>query len=101
MQLASSCLVGIGSALFLFSLLHAFRGRWVSFFGWSGLANGVDTLGLALIHDYFAYFSAGTCAFALWMWWKGGGGDKTKRRLKSLASKFQPVRRTAPAVGGA
>ncbi|WP_329474176.1 hypothetical protein OIE75_41040 (plasmid) [Streptomyces sp. NBC_01723] len=31
-----------------------------------------------------------------WLWWKGGGGDNTKRRLKSWASRFQGVRRTAP-----
>lgn len=39
---------------------------------------------------------AGAAGFA-WMWWNSGGGDDTKRRLKSWARRFQGVRRTAPA----
>jgi len=31
-----------------------------------------------------------------WIWWHGGGGDGTRRRLKSWASRFRGVRRTAP-----
>lgn len=31
-----------------------------------------------------------------WIWWNGGGGDDTKRRLRKLAEKFEGVRRTAP-----
>lgn len=31
-----------------------------------------------------------------WVWWNSGGGDGTRRRLRQLASRFQPVRRTAP-----
>jgi threonine/homoserine/homoserine lactone efflux protein len=38
---------------------------------------------------YFAYFA--------YQWWKGGGGDGTKRRLRKLR-RFLPVRRTAPAA---
>lgn len=32
----------------------------------------------------------------LYGWWKNGGGDDTKRRLRKLRKKFQPTRRTAP-----
>jgi len=35
--------------------------------------------------------------FAL-SWWRGGGGDDTKRRLRKLREKFTPARRTAPAT---
>lgn len=35
-------------------------------------------------------------AYYLYTWWNGGGGDKTKKRLKKWARKFSPVRRTAP-----
>lgn len=31
-----------------------------------------------------------------WIWWNGGGGDGTRRRLKAWTSRFQGVRRTAP-----
>lgn len=31
-----------------------------------------------------------------WLWWSGGGGDGTRRRLKAWASQFRGVRRTAP-----
>jgi hypothetical protein len=33
-----------------------------------------------------------------WLWWKGGGGDGTERRLRKLKEKFAPVRRTASPV---
>jgi hypothetical protein len=35
-------------------------------------------------------------ALNAWGWWRGGGGGGTRRRLKSWASRFQGVRRTAP-----
>lgn len=40
---------------------------------------------------------AGAALFG-WMWWNSGGGDDTKRRLKSWAGRFEGVRRTAPAA---
>jgi hypothetical protein len=42
------------------------------------------------------YISAVVAALMGWEWWNSGGGDDTKRRLKSLARRFQGVRRTAP-----
>ena len=41
-------------------------------------------------------FSAAATALHTWNWWHGGGGDGTKRRLRSWARRFQGVRRTAP-----
>lgn len=43
-----------------------------------------------------ASFFAAMGALNAWIWWKGGGGDGTRRRLKSWARRFQGVRRTAP-----
>ena len=42
------------------------------------------------------YMQAGGAALFAWLWWNSGGGDGTRRRLKSWASRFQGVRRTAP-----
>jgi hypothetical protein len=39
---------------------------------------------------------AGLFAWCAFRWWKGGGGDDTKRRMRSAWKPFQPVRRTAP-----
>jgi hypothetical protein len=47
-----------------------------------------------------AGFLAGALALSLWSWWNAGGGDGTKRRLRSWGRKFRGVRRTAP-VGSA
>jgi hypothetical protein len=41
---------------------------------------------------------AALAAFYAWRWWKNGGGDDTKRRLRSLGRRFSPVRRTAPSA---
>jgi hypothetical protein len=42
------------------------------------------------------YVSVGASAWNLYLWWKSGGNDDTKRRLKKLARQFQGSRRTAP-----
>lgn len=42
--------------------------------------------------------NAGLSAYLGHAWWNGGGGGGTKRRLRSLARRFTPVRRTAPAA---
>ena len=42
------------------------------------------------------YLHAALGAWSAWSWWHGGGGDGTRRRLKSWARRFQGVRRTAP-----
>jgi hypothetical protein len=54
-------------------------------------------IGDALAHDALGQiWQAAYTAFWAWQWWKGGGGDGTKRRLKKWARKFTPMRRTAP-----
>ncbi len=42
------------------------------------------------------YLMAAATALFAWLWWHSGGGDGTRRRLKSWAGRFQGVRRTAP-----
>ncbi|MEL3944836.1 hypothetical protein [Streptomyces sp. LNU-CPARS28] len=45
----------------------------------------------------WAVFDTAVCAYFAWCWWHGGGGDGTRRRLRSWARRFRGVRRTAPA----
>lgn len=42
-----------------------------------------------------AYICAVFTAVGAWKWWNSGGGDGTRRRLRSWASRFQGTRRTA------
>jgi hypothetical protein len=42
------------------------------------------------------YAHAAVAVLHAWSWWNGGGGDGTRRRLKSWARRFHGVRRTAP-----
>jgi len=64
-------------------------GVWTGAVGISGLRAGLPTA-------WVAYMAAST-ALSLWMWWKGGGGDDTKWRLRKLGRAFTGTRRTAPA----
>jgi hypothetical protein len=41
------------------------------------------------------YLTAAGTAVMAWMWWHSGGGDGTRRRLRSWARRFPGVRRTA------
>lgn len=55
--------------------------------------------GLIAIHagnTFYAAVCAGAVAVNSYMWWNGDGGNGTKRRLKSWASRFQGARRTTP-----
>jgi hypothetical protein len=95
--------LSMGAGALLIGLTAFFRGwgaRRVN--GWLAIANGSNAAASALTGDRLtACVASGVCAFAAWMWWKSGGGDGTKRRLKSWARKFRGVRRTAPAAGAA
>lgn len=65
--------------------------------GLMSLGNALSALSNILTADTTAAsVSAGFAALSGWLWWKGGGGDDTKRRLKRWARRFQGVRRTAP-----
>lgn len=67
-------------------------------------ASGIVALGSAPIIAAFALDGAKSVASAFaalaalnaWAWWHGGGGDGTRRRVKSWARRFRGVRRTAP-----
>lgn len=57
------------------------------------------TLALCSIHEGYysgALINSGVTAFTVWQWWRDGGDDDTKRRLRSAGKIFSPVRRTAP-----
>jgi hypothetical protein len=62
----------------------------------SGLVGDVadGSRGWAVVDSAFA-------GFYVWAWWHSGGGDGTKRRLRSWTRRFRGVRRTAPVLGGA
>lgn len=70
--------------------------------GWFAMANGLFVVANALAGDrLMGCVSAALCAYSAWSWWRSGGGDGTKRRLKSWARKFRGVRRAAPVAGEA
>jgi hypothetical protein len=52
----------------------------------------------AAVHSSPVAGSINAAGFALsvWLWWRDGGGDDTKRRLRRWARKCEGVRRTAP-----
>jgi hypothetical protein len=63
------------------------------------LGAGAFYIGDASVHDVLGqWWNAAYSGFWAWLWWRGGGGDNTKRRLRRLRKKFTPVRRTAPAA---
>jgi apolipoprotein N-acyltransferase len=97
-------LIGISWVLSLIGFLGCATGRlpyWRSS-GLYALANALCLLADVLAHDrVIAPVNGAVCVWAAFAWWKGGGGDGTKRRLRSLARKFTPTRRTAPAMAGA
>lgn len=96
MQLA---LLAIGNAVIWSALLASAFGR-IS----TPQASGIIALGCIPFIIGFALDGATSVASSFaalgalnaWGWWHGGGGDGTRRRLKSWARRFQGVRRTAP-----
>jgi len=70
---------------------------------------GLDAIGEGMLsivairagEHFWAVWFAALCVLSARTWWRGGGGDGTKRRLRSLRRAFQGVRRTAPVTGGA
>ena len=65
--------------------------------GWMALLTTGGGVGSAIAGwTSNVYLHAGFTAWMAWAWWNSGGGDDTKRRLKSWARRFQAVRRTAP-----
>lgn len=81
--------------------IAAWLAHRIGAFGLNALLSASNFLNLvsnAIRHDtVMASWAAGALAVTVWVWWKSGGGDDTKRRLRRWARKFTPVRRTAPA----
>ncbi|MEU8682923.1 hypothetical protein [Streptomyces sp. NPDC048611] len=92
-------LIGSGFTLFalaligqLFAALEPYEADGVRaigclLLGLSAAPSG-DPVAVAIDASLFAY--------SVYRWWTGGGGDGTKRRLRSAWQAFVPVRRTAP-----
>lgn len=60
--------------------------------GWT-----INTLASVVQHlTFWSYWSAAFTAWELYRWWKNGGDDDTKRRLRKWKKKFESVRRMAP-----
>ena len=71
-----------------------------TFMACCALTNALNLTICVIVHQTGAAgYLAGALALSLWAWWNAGGGDGTRRRLRSWARKFQGVRRTAPAGG--
>lgn len=60
------------------------------------VASFFQTVAATLTQPLSALIPAMLTAVNLWMWWRNGGDDDTKRRWRTLKKKFEPVRRTAP-----
>ncbi|MFF1574828.1 hypothetical protein ACFVWR_18975 [Leifsonia sp. NPDC058292] len=88
-------LVGLGSAI-LGLIAHTRGMRATPYYGVTAAAFTVAGIGNVVMGDSNAYLQAVAAAVNAWLWWHSGGGDGTKRRLKSWASRFQGIRRTAP-----
>jgi hypothetical protein len=98
LTLAGSVCVAVGLLGYL--LLRVRTGnyrRWVA--AWYLMADAFFYPADILTHNRTAQLlDAAFGAYWAWVWWNAGGGDDTKRRLRKLARKFTPVRRTAPAT---
>jgi hypothetical protein len=88
-----------GLATILCGLIGMLRGMWKPYQsdGLMALGNGLFVIANAMTgSSVMAAVNAAVCAYSAYRWWKGGGGDDTKRRLRSAWKPFEPVRRTAP-----
>lgn len=93
----SIALAGWGFLLPAFLGVSCGRISKTQFYGWACIANVFFTTGVALSGARFmAPFNVAVASWCAWVWWRDGGGDGTRRRLKEWASRFQGVRRTAP-----
>lgn len=60
--------------------------------------------GIWAVHDIHTHswpsaaLQTAFAAWEAWAWWKGGGGDDTKKRLRKWSRAFTPNRRTAPSA---
>lgn len=64
-----------------------------------GCSCSVDVVGALIVHDrVMPAVNAALAAIFLWLWWKSGGDDDTKKRWRKFKKKFEGVRRTAPVM---
>ncbi|MGA5670026.1 hypothetical protein ACPCTG_31665 [Streptomyces pseudogriseolus] len=96
--MATILVITLGSLLTLINLLLlAGRISHKTACGWITVLMTGSGIGSAIAGwTTNVYISAAGAALMGWEWWNSGGGDGTRRRLKSWASRFQGVRRTAP-----
>lgn len=66
-------------------------------YGWSAVGTAMYIPSYVSRHDtVWTGVTVATTIWLIWMWWKSGGDDDTKRRLEQLNKKFEGTRRTAP-----
>lgn len=92
------CLIGLGSSLMpLVARVRGAQTQPAPYYAVTAITFGLASVVNAFMGDTVnSYIQAVGAAVNGWLWWQNGGGDDTKRRLKSWASRFQGVRRTAP-----
>lgn len=76
----------VGLALVLFALFRTWGQG--SYSGMYAVGNGLQTLSFAVRGDVLWATAFGlVTVWALWMWWRRGGGDKTKKAARELGAK--------------
>jgi hypothetical protein len=99
MTLTTSLVVTYISLITMLQILVQSKRITKQYNGWvTVLTTGGGVMSAVNGWTFNVYLHAGIAAWSAWAWWHGGGGDGTKRRLKSWARRFQGVRRTAPSA---
>lgn len=88
----------VGCVNIALSVIAADRGmRATPYYGIAALSTAAASVFMALADmRLWSYVAAATAAVNAYQWWRSGGGDGTRRRLKQWAGRFHGVRRTAP-----
>ncbi|MGC5239035.1 hypothetical protein ACPXCH_04555 [Streptomyces albogriseolus] len=87
-------MLALVAAIVLFACGRASRPTWCALLT---LSNGLSLCSMLLLgNSVIAALNSATLALTLWLWWNSGGGDGTRRRLRSWRRRFEGVRRTAP-----
>jgi hypothetical protein len=97
-MLTNALVAAFGLLLTAITLLYlAGRITVKQYAGWMTIVYTVaGVLAIAAGWQSTSYIIAGGTALFARLWWHSGGGAGTRRRLKSWASRFRGVRRTAP-----
>lgn len=91
----------LGMAVFLPAIAMLLLGRIKShhYAGLAAIAFAIWAIDDIRRHSWgFGLFQTVMSAWEAWVWWKGGGGDDTKKRLRKWSRAFTPNRRTAPSA---